>query len=105
LTNGKTSEATDSTRTLRAEPVDHALGDQADAARRAPEAAGVVFRVLADHESRRDPHATVDDDVAHSHVPADLDVRKDHRVLDLAVGIDLDISDRIRGCVNAGIIG
>ena len=46
-----------------AEPVDHGLGDEADALRSSAEARGVGFGILADDEAFGDLHAAVDDDI------------------------------------------
>jgi hypothetical protein len=53
------------------EPVDHRLGDQADAAVGAAEAAGVELGILADDEALGDDDAAVDDDAGEAGLPAD----------------------------------
>src|SRR5262249_27834121 len=95
LTSGKISEATDSTRrpliaTPRSsiQPVDHRLGHEADASRRAPEPPRVKLGVLADDELSRYADAAIDDDVAQACAPADLDLGQHDRAFEDGIRMD-----------------
>ena len=60
-------------RGLGEKPVNHGLGDEANAAFRSPEAFGVEFRVFADDQPFRDFNIRVDDDVSHARRASDID--------------------------------
>ncbi|CCC96390.1 protein of unknown function [Azospirillum baldaniorum] len=76
--------------------VDHVLGDQADAALAAVEALGVQLRVLADDQPLGDHHAAVDHHLGQAAVAADVDVRQDHGLMQLAEGVDAHLAEQQR---------
>ena len=56
----------------------------------------VEHRVLAHHQPVGDAHAAVDHHVAQPRVPADIDIRQDHRVVDVGVGMHVHAGEQQR---------
>jgi hypothetical protein len=67
------------------EPIEHGLGNQADATVRAPEASRVKIRILSHDKSLRDVHATVNDDLGQPGRRGDLNSGQHHSLLQMGV--------------------